>query len=311
MSANFYGLTDSLGLFYLIHSMVSFLVALVSAWFLKHKFTDKQVNIILFFWIFNLVLPGIGYLMTIWIVYYLSNVTYEKQLSNINYINMIEFENEFPKINRIFGEAAMGKLLSDDTASSSLKMKALVSLADNSSKTDVMLIKNSLSDKNDEVRLYSFAVIDNIERGINSKIHNRLQLFLETKDSGMKVKAAEELAYLYWDMVYFELTDSDLKKFIIDEVEKYAKIVLSEEPQNEKMNVLLGKTYLLAQEFDKAEVSFSIAIEKGNNKDFVVPYLAEIFFAKRAFSTVKELLNNTKGLHTNALLHPIVKQWSR
>jgi len=74
---------------------------------------------------------------------------------------MIDFENEFPEVTRLFGEASMERLLNEDISSlSSMKMKALVSLADNASRTDVTLIKNSLSDRNDEVRLYSFAVID-------------------------------------------------------------------------------------------------------------------------------------------------------
>ena len=310
MSIIFYSITGSLKLFYLIHSIISLVIAFISVQFLKNRFTDTFLYILLFFFVFNLALPFVGYFMTIWIVYYLSSIKYEKQLTNVNAINMIEFENEFPKMQRIFGEGAMGKLLSDDTAPSSLKMKALVSLADNSNKNDVMLIKNSLSDKNDEIRLYSFAVIDNLERGINSKIHTKLKLYLGTEDSKIKIKAAEELSLLYWDMVYFELGDSNLKKFMIDEVKKYANIVLDVYPQNEKINVLLGKTYLQEQDFNKAELYFSNALKQGNNQSFIVSYLAEIAFNKKEFSTVRKLLNNAHGLKTNALLYPIVKQWS-
>jgi len=120
---------------------------------------------------------------------------------------------------------------------------------------------------------------------------------------------AEELAYLYWDLIYFELTDSDLKKFIIQEVKKYALIALEYNSDNEKINVLLGKTYLAQKEVDKAQQYFTKAINHGINMDFVVPYLAEIFFIKKDYAKVKKLLGSTTSLHANAVLHPLVVQW--
>lgn len=304
-------MVDSLGFFYLVHGVLALIVAVISMLFLKNRFNDRAIKIILFFWVFNFVLPGIGYLMTIWIVYYLATVSYDKQLSHINYINMIEFENEFPEIQRIFGEGSMNNLLNNTSAPSSLKMKALVSLADNLSKSDVMLIKNALSDKNDEIRLYSFAIIDNLERGINSKIHKTLQKFLEASNEEKSMNAAGELAYLYWDMVYFELTDSNLKIFIIDEVKKYANIVLKADPHNKNMNILLGKTYMMLEEYTQSKHYFSLAVKEEKSRDFIIPYLAEIAFHQKDYKRVKTILNRTTELNTNALLHPIVAQWSR
>jgi len=311
MSWNYSDIFASLPIFYIVHSAISLVLSIISSYFLQNKFEDDRFKIILFFWIFNISLPIMGYFMTIWLVYYLRTVKYEKQLTNTHSINMIDFENEFPEVSRLFGEAAMEKLLSGNISSSSMKMKALVSLSDNASRTDVALIKSSLSDRNDEVRLYSFAVIDKLERGINGQIHEKLKLFTESKSSEERVVRAEELAHLYWDLVYFELADENLKKFIITEVEKYAKIVLDADPNNEKINILLGKTYLMAKEVDEAESCFKNVIKNGKNIDFIVPYLAEILFLKRSFAEVKNLFANARGLGTNTLLYPVVEQWSR
>ncbi len=311
MSWEFGDIFVSLPIFYIIHSTVSLVFSLISSFFLQKRFEDDRFKIILFFWIFNISLPIVGYLMTVWLVYYLTHVKYEKQLENIHSINMIDFENEFPIVSRLFGESAMVKLLSDDTSSSSsMKMKALVSLSDNASKTDVALIKSSLSDRNDEVRLYSFAVIDKLERGINGKIHEKLNQYTDANTPKERVARAEELAHLYWDLVYFELADENLKNFIVSEVEKYAKVVLDADPYNKKINILLGKTYLMTKEIDDAETCFENVIKNGKNIDFIVPYLAEIFFLKRSFSEVKSLFAHAKGLGANTLLYPIVEQWS-
>ncbi len=311
MNAIYEQLIDSLALFYLVHAIISLFISIIASEFLIYKFKSKRIQYILFFWVFNIAFPIVGYLMTAWIVYYLLRVKYDKQLQNIHSINMIEFENEFPEINRVFGEASMDKLLSseEDTNNSSLKMKALVSLADNTGKSDVILIKNRLSDKNDEIRLYSFAIIDKLQRGINAQIHEKMQLFEEDKDPVTKAKRAEELAYLYWDLIYYELADSDLKKFIIQEVKKYALIALEFNPENEKINVLLGKTYLTQNEVDTAQEYFTKAIKYGINMDFIIPYLAEIYYTKKDYAKVKELLSTAKGLHVNAVLYPLMVQW--
>ncbi len=55
---------------------------------------------------------------------------------------------------------------------------------------------------------------------------------------------AVELAHLYWDLVYYQLSDKDLRNFIIKEVESYSRYVLHHDDSNPEINLLLGKLYL-------------------------------------------------------------------
>jgi len=309
MSSSEYWIFESLGIFYLIHGVISLVVAFTASYFLHRRFENQKATIMLLFFMFNISLPGVGYLFTIWVVYYLLNVQYETTLNSANYINMIEFESEFPEIKRVFGVGSMSELLTNDVAPTPLKMKALVSLADNITQNNVTLIKNSLSDTNDEIRLFSFAIIDNMERGINGKIHSKLKEFQEAKSSAIKIGLAEELTYLYWDMIYFQLSDDDLKKYMLNEVKKYAQIVLKAELYHVKINVILGKVYLMEKKFDDAATCFTMAIEQDGETDYTLPYLAEIFYNMKNFRSVKSLLNSAKNLKMNATLYPVVEQW--
>ncbi len=309
MDSSSYWIFDSLAMFYLVHGSISLIIAIIASLFLKERFKNHIATIILLFLMFNIAIPGIGYIFTIWIVYYLLNVTYEKALTNAKYINMIEFENEFPEIKRVFGEGSMNELLSNDIASTSLKMKALVSMSDYITRENLALIKNSLSDKNDEIRLYSFAIIDNMERDINDKIHIKLKEFQESNSSIAKAKVAEELTFLYWDMVYYELSNDDLKKYILNELKKYATIVLKVNLHHTNINILLGKVYLMEEEYDKAASHFAMAIEQEDETDYALPYLAEIFYGMKNFRSVRSLLSSTESLNMNVMLHPVVSQW--
>ncbi|MEA3523270.1 MAG: hypothetical protein U9R50_09860 [Campylobacterota bacterium] len=318
-----YWIFDSLFVFYAVHAVVSALIAFIASFFLLKRFEDNKHLFIGFVFLFNIAMPGVGYLFTIWVIYYLLSVQYDKLLNNVSYINMIEFETEFPEIQRIFGEGSMSDLLSNGLAPTSLKMKALVSMADNITQKNLSLIKNSLSDKDDEIRLYSFAIIDKIERGINKSIHQKLNSFqensenmsnIDSKDITEKereeyIKLAEELTYLYWDMVYFELSDEDLKKYILQEVKRYAKIVLNAHLNHIGINVLLGKVYLMEKEYENASTCFAVAIENENETGFTHPYLAEIFFNQKNYRSTKSLLSNAKILQMNGTLYPVVEQW--
>ena len=312
MSISLAWIFESLGTFYVIHGLISLVAAVIATYFLKKKFKDQTFFVILFFLMFNIVLVGVGYVLTAGIVYYLRSVQYETTLKNVNYINMIEFENEFQEINRIFGEASFDTLLSNDTTKTALPMKALVSLSENITKKNMILIKNSLSHKNDEVRLYSFAIIDKIERDINGKIHSKIQELQQSNNHALNLQLAEELSFLYWDLAYYKLSDKDLQKYILEEVKKYASMVLDSYPKHEKINILLGKVYLKEGEYDKAEVCFKELVSQKGETDYIIPYLAEIYFTKKDFTSLKKLksfLNNVESFDMNEKLSSVIKQW--
>jgi len=300
---------DSLVLFYSLNALLSTLIALIATSYLKKKYLDKDIYIFLFCWTFAFVLPIVGYFMLAWIVFFLLHVEYGVALKDEKVINMEEFLSDFPKIKRSFGEAGIGKLLSDEEASEELKLKALTSLSENAKRDDIETIKKMLGDKNDEVRLYSFSIINKLERNLNNKIHEKLKEFNNAKNKKAKIQAAAELAHLYWDLVYYQLSDEDLKGFIIKEVEKYATYVLYRDSSNPQINLLLGKVYLYQKKYNSAQLFITTALKRGVNRDFIIPYLAEIFFEKRQFQTVKRLLENAKDIEFNSKLYPIVLLW--
>ena len=204
----------SLGLFYFLLAIFSLGIAATAAWIVKRRFSNSYGSLFLFFWTFNMIAPLIGAVATLWISIYLVTVRYEKVLTETHTLDMSEIYSEFPQVQRIFGEASMGQILTSKKVPDSLKMKALVSLAENTRKNEITLIKKTLSDRNDEIRLYSFATIDKLERNINSHIYLQLDLYQKTEDSEKRARIAGEIAHLYWEMLYFELADEDLASFL-------------------------------------------------------------------------------------------------
>ncbi len=301
---------NSLLLFYLLHGLISSVLAFFTTILLSRRYKDSKKMIFLLTLFFNITVPLLGYLFTLWMVYYLLRVKYAKVLKHTKTLNMQELDHEFPNVKRLFGEGSMMELMSNSEAPRALRMRALSVVSQDMSRKNIALIKHSLADKDDEIRLYSFSLIDNLEQDINTKIHQASLRFTQTQDSDEKSSAAKELAHLYWDMVYFDLSDEVLKSYLVNESLRYATFVFDNNMGDTSMNVLLGKLYLEKKEYETATTQFILAIESGVNHEYIVPYLTELYFERGNFRSVGSMLNTVKSLKMNTTMYPIIAQWS-
>ena len=295
--------------FYMVHALVSTLISLLVTFLLKKRYKDRAFSIFALAFVFNLIIPVVGYLFTLWMGYYLLRVKYVKRLKHTKTLNMHELDHEFPQVKRMFGEGSMVELMSNEFAPKQKRMKALAVMAEDLNQKNIALIKQSLSDKDDEIRLFSFSLIDNMEQNINTKIHQSSLRFENEKDPEKRASAAKELAYLYWDMIYFDLSDATLKAYLLDESLRYAKIVFEHNMSDASVNILLGKIYLAKENYEEASTQFIMAIESGMDNEYIIPYLAELYFKRKNYRSIRAMLNQVNGLGINAKMYPVIVQW--
>ena len=291
-----------------------------------------------FIFLFNLPIPFIGYILTIWIVWYMNHVKYDEQQVTSSFLNLKEFETSFLKVERIFGEGSLTELINSTYAQKSKKLKALSSLAANISPANLKIIRQTLTSSDDEIRMFGYAVINKAEKALNTKINQQLLLIKEEsnkkaqQDNKKIAFAQKELAFLYWEMVYTELSHESLKEGFLHESLKYLNAskaffishIAQIEENNQDTEILLHKDYgavsslyLLAGRIHMLSNDYSTALKEltlaqellPNNNTFILPYLAEVYFITGEYSMVKTLLSDAKGLDLNATLYPIIEQW--
>lgn len=303
---------DALYLFYIlgIHFLISFIIAFFGLTYLQKRFPNSKKKNFSFMFLFNISLPIIGYISSIWILYYLKNVVYIEALKEINFLDLELFEYDFINVQREFGEGSIQEMILNKYIPTEKKIKALVSLADNISQNNIQIIKNTLFSSDDEVRLYGFAIIDQIEREINDKIYKTLDAFRVTKNEEKKAYFARELAYLYWEMIYYELSDDSIKDYILKEVIHYIAIAKKIYMDDPKLCVLLGRTFMLKKDYTDAASQFTLANELSTEKlAFIMPYLAEINFNTGHYNVVKSIIRESRDMNLSSKLYPIVEQW--
>lgn len=195
-----------------------------------HK--NNEITNILFMFLFIVAMPMVGYLFAIWITWYLRHVSYEKKVTNTNILNLDEFGMSFLKIERIFGEGSMSDLMLSEYAPKSKKLKALSALSNNPSPANLKIIRQTLSSTDDEIRMFGYAIINKAEKSLNVKINHQLDIFNaeQKKEEGVTegmASAAKDLAALYWELIYTELSHESLKENFLKDVVKYLEIAKS------------------------------------------------------------------------------------
>lgn len=301
-----------------------------------HK--NNRMTSIFFIFLFNIAIPIFGYILSAWISWYLNHIVYKKKVINTNILNLDEFNMSFLKVERIFGEGSMSTLLVNKYAPKSKKLKALSSLANSTSPANLRIIKQTLFSTDDEIRMFGYAIINKTEKAINEKLNKYITLFNEANekeepDMLQRAEAANELAFLYWEMIYTELSHESLRDNFLQEVLKYLKIAKEfyiEAIQNDvyiegenskclggnnpvcvKLYVLSGRVYMYEKKYEKAIIEFTIAQELNDEQhaSYILPYLAEIYYLIGNYRVVKSMMNQASSLGINATLYPIIEQW--
>lgn len=292
------------------HIFISFIISIFATLVLKNRYNTQTYKLFLILLSFNISLPIISYIITIFISTVLAYTKDKKHLKKIQKFNIEEFlNNKFPIVNRVFGEATVANISNNNHNNSAQKMKSLVFLSNNPDKKNFPIIKKLLSDKDNEIRLFSFSLLNSFENELSSKITSKLEEFKNEKNEKKRSIIAGELANLNWDFIYYGFSNLETEELLIKNTEHFLDIALKNEEEKGIQNLLLGKVQLYKKDYDKASKSLKLAVFYGVKKSIANFYLAEIAYEKKAYLEVKSLLKEIKTIETSIATAPIHKQW--
>ncbi len=213
-----------------------------------HKY--NRIHSIIFLFFLNFSMPIFGYLTSLWIAYFITTVKYKKIAHTTHILNLDEFETIFNETKRIFGESSLLDMMTNDYIPKNKKLQALASLANNINPTNLRIIQETLKSKEDEIRLFGYAILNKEELSLNNTINKTLEDLqaaqsAEKPDKEYIAVLKKKLAQVYWEMVYNGFAQDVLEKEFLKTIETYAV----EAQQYFKLNIsLLKERYLHLQE---------------------------------------------------------------
>lgn len=276
--------------FYLfLHLIASFLVSLAIAPLFSIKKVENKIPIIVTSTILFFLTTFIGFIFSLIIFIYLM----KRQRHNIDiYLDSLDSKNIeiLSKSKRQFGEGTISTYNTDLPASSKYGILSLVSNLRFPNMGNV--IKRSLEDDNDEIRLFAFNILSKEENFINNELKKRLEKLENNNDNkSEKSIILKEIGILYWELLYLDLVDNELNNYYLSLSEKYLKEALLSNQNDYETFLYLGRICLKRKEYDFALDYLQKVIEL-NEKEKAMPYMAEIYFNLKKYKEAKSLLSS-------------------
>ncbi len=196
-----------------------------------------------------------------------------------------------------FRAGRMREQLMDRGSSVEMRMRALLALQHIPSRQSGALLREALSDSADDLRLLAYGMLEGREQELTLQIQHALQQYrrFSPQDAPAEhFRAARELAELYWEMIYQQLVQGDMRDFAQAQVAKYAREALHYQVRDAGLWVISGRLRLLQGDGDGAAAAFSSAIALGFPAVRAEPYLAELAFLRRDYPAVRRLMRRIR-----------------
>ncbi len=249
--------------------------------------------------LFNSIMIIVGPILTLLLYFYLSKADQKRQRRNFKTLDMDRLKITYPIVTRDYRQGPLENLLMNEKSSQKRKIEILSYLKENFHKDDMRIFYNTLSGKGDESRLFCFGAINQMEKKLNRRINDLSNKISKCDDLIKKSEYESEMAHLYWDFVYYRLISKDLEAFYLNNAKLYVQKALKIDPDDMRLNLLLAKIDLKMKNFGESAKTFEKVISNPLYKDSALPYLAQVYFEKRDFKKLRQILDEIKDIKYN------------
>ena len=296
-------------LLYLVsHGLASALLSAVAWTFLPTRFREPKVFSLALIFSFAFFIPAIG-LLTI-----VGGIALGVMLPAL--FKPLPFSQVakpyFTPVNNQqsagFRQVDLKTLLTSETAPNALRIQGMLVLKDMPGRVTGRLLRDSLGDSYEDLRLLAYGILDQKEKEITRDIDRVLQLLERAKES-RRYRLARRLAELYWELSYQDLVRSDILTLTLERASFYADMGLMESPEDAGLWLLRGRIKMSQDNLGEAQESLIFARRLGLSPAQVNPWLAEIALQRRQLPMVRLLMEQIPDGSQFTALNKSVEYW--
>lgn len=313
----FEGHSDAMLAWYLlVHAGASALLALAAIILLPGESARPRFPILLLMASCSYAVPVLGFIGVICGTLYLRLSRSTEPAQAFDSVQLPAFDPH-QRPNAGFRQAGLRSFLGNSEAPMQARIGAMVALQYVSGRVSSPLLRDVLSDPSDDIRLLAYGMLDNQEKRINQAIDDELKLLNSTgqtegekNTSSKALTATHRLSDLYWELIYQELVQGDLRLYAISESSRYCQQVLDHEPENAALNLRQGRLLHALGQHEAAEKAYLRARDLGLPATRILPYLAELRFEQRDFAGTQRLMAELANWGSLPRLRPIIDYWN-
>lgn len=178
-----------------------------------------------------------------------------------------------------------------------LRMKALLAIQHMPARHSSGVLREALGDSADDLRLLAYGMLEAKEKHLTQRIQEALvrhQKYDAEAHSEEHYNAARELAELYWELVYQNLVQGDMRSFALEQVRRFSGEALRWHVRDAGLWAISGRMRMMMGDYSGAAAAFSSAIALGFPAVRAEPYLAELAFLRRDYAAVRRLMRRIR-----------------
>ena len=309
------GNTDSaLASYLLVHALACVMLSLFLFPLLSTRQARPRLAIVLLMMVCSYAVPLAGFLGVLAAALVLR--LYRKPATHTEFesLQMPEFDQHQRRQGH-FRHAGLRSFLGNIHAPIQSRLRAMVALQYVSGRTASPLLRTVLSDPSEDLRLLAYGMLDTLEKRVNNSIDAEMGTLraaqAEGGNAGLRtLESAPRLSDLYWELIYQDLVQGDLRKHAIQESLRYCDWVLAEQADNAQLCLRRGRLLHEQKRPDEAAQAYAQARELGLPATRVLPYQAELCFDRKDFAQAHALMQELGQWSALPRLRPVVDYWS-
>ena len=309
------GNTDSaLASYLLVHALACVMLSLFLFPLLSTRQARPRLAIVLLMMVCSYAVPIAGFLGVLAAALVLR--LYRKPATHTDFesLQMPEFDQHQRRQGH-FRHAGLRSFLGNIHAPIQSRLRAMVALQYVSGRTASPLLRTVLSDPSEDLRLLAYGMLDTLEKRVNNSIDAEMGTLraaqAEGGNAGLRtLESAQRLSDLYWELIYQDLVQGDLRKHAIQESLRYCDWVLAEQADNAQLCLRRGRLLHEQKRPDEAAQAYAQARELGLPATRVLPYQAELCFDRKDFAQAHALMQELGQWSALPRLRPVVDYWS-
>jgi len=315
---NFAGESDwALGFYFLLHFLASLALAVYCRRLLPDEMSKPHLPLVILLATCSYSVPVLGFIGVLLGTLYLRLHRVAKGNGEFASVQLPNFDPH-QRISVGMRASGLRTFLGNPQASLQARIGGLVALQYVSGKVATPVLRELLSDSSEDIRLLAYGMLDSQEKRINSQITEVSQAFdlaseayAAGRDIEPMLKAAEQLSDLYWELIYQELAQGDLRLYVVQESLRYCALVLEHRPDSPALNLRRGRLLHDSGQRQAAEKAYEHARALGVPATRILPYLAELRFEDGDFVAVGQLMRELGQWSSLPRLRPIIDYWNR
>lgn len=224
--------------------------------------------------------------------------------------------DQHQRLSGAFRQTGLGSFLGNREVPMSSRMRAMVSLQHVSGRVSSPLLRNVLNDPSEDLRLLAYGMLDGLEQRISQAVDEELKALRAaqaqegTEQPGpATLKAVQRLSDLYWEFIYQDLAQGDLRDYAIAQSLHYCQEVLKIQPDNAPLWLRKGRLLHALRQLDEAAQAYQRALKLGLPPTRVLPYQAELSFERRDIAQTHQLIKALDTSDSLPRLRPIIDYW--